>query len=218
MGRKHYFIDTENIGLEWLGVVPANEDNEIVMFVSKNTNMKVPLMLVAKIHNNYKHIRYIECKTLGIKNAMDFIIVSSVSYTAAKAPDNGQDEYIIVSNDHGYDVCVERLKELGANVTRIAVTKDLIESYESDKEAHPISLNSDKSVYRYTGNALRALIGNTGIPRCELNTVTEIVSNSKSKKSITNLEMSVLSKLVSTYGENKGTHYFKLLKAKKALT
>lgn len=112
--RKNYYIDSENVGDDWislLGSVAAN-DNIIVFYTDKSPHMNYNNLILLK--NSPKEITFIKC--FEGTNALDFQLCTEIGL---QVHDNPDVEFIIVSNDTGYDAAVKYLKLKNYQVKRI---------------------------------------------------------------------------------------------------
>ena len=112
--RKNYYIDSENVGDDWislLGSVAAN-DNIIVFYTDKSPHMNYNNLILLK--NSPKEITFIKC--FEGTNALDFQLCTEIGL---QVHDNPDVEFIIVSNDTGYDAVVKYLKQRKIPIKRI---------------------------------------------------------------------------------------------------
>lgn len=109
-----YYIDSENVGDNWISLLPAvTEDDEILVFYTQNSP-----------HMNYRNLRllkesptdvdFIEC--CEGSNALDFQLCTELGFRISSISDR---EFVIVSNDTGFDAVVKYWRKRGQAVRRI---------------------------------------------------------------------------------------------------
>lgn len=129
---RHFLVDSENVNDNWLMLFDmADEDDEIVVFYTKKSPHMSYMSVIRLIENNKIKIRFEEC--YEGTNALDFQLVSYMGYLMgcggacsenecdAASAETGADEYIIMSNDTGYDPAVRFWKDKGYAVRRFNV-------------------------------------------------------------------------------------------------
>lgn len=129
---RHFLVDSENVNDNWLMLFDmADEDDEIVVFYTKKSPHMSYMSVIRLIENNKINIRFEEC--YEGTNALDFQLVSYMGYLMgcggacsenecdASSAETGADEYIIMSNDTGYDPAVRFWKDKGYAVRRFNV-------------------------------------------------------------------------------------------------
>lgn len=129
---RHFLVDSENVNDNWLMLFDmADEDDEIVVFYTKKSPHMSYMSVIRLIENNKINIRFEEC--YEGTNALDFQLVSYMGYLMggggacsenecdAASAKTGADEYIIMSNDTGYDPAVRFWKDKGYAVRRFNV-------------------------------------------------------------------------------------------------
>ena len=129
---RHFLVDSENVNDNWLMLFDmADEDDEIVVFYTKKSPHMSYMSVIRLIENNKINIRFEEC--YEGTNALDFQLVSYIGYLMgcggacsenkcdAASAETGADEYIIMSNDTGYDPAVRFWKDKGYAVRRFNV-------------------------------------------------------------------------------------------------
>lgn len=129
---RHFLVDSENVNDNWLMLFDmADEDDEIVVFYTKKSPHMSYMSVIRLIENNKINIRFEEC--YEGTNALDFQLVSYMGYLMggggacsenecdAASAETSADEYIIMSNDTGYDPAVRFWKDKGYAVRRFNV-------------------------------------------------------------------------------------------------
>ena len=129
---RHFLVDSENVNDNWLMLFDmADEDDEIVVFYTKKSPHMSYMSVIRLMENNKINIRFEE--SYEGTNALDFQLVSYMGYLmgcagsfsenkcAAASAESCADEYIIMSNDTGYDPAVRFWKDKGFAVRRFNV-------------------------------------------------------------------------------------------------
>ncbi len=113
--KKVYLVDSENVGDVWVPLlVSAKEEEGVVVFYTQRSP-----------HMNYENVRMLKetdkeaafIKCFEGNNALDFQLVSELGYHLCKEPDC---DYIIVSNDTGFDAVVKYWAAKGMPVSRLS--------------------------------------------------------------------------------------------------
>lgn len=131
-----YLIDSENISDVWVELINALRptDSIIVFYTGKSSHLSCEKVR-RLMESDRKSISWISCYN-DSSNALDFQLVTELGSMAAKGL---VDEYVIVSNDKGFDAVVKYWKREGKLIRRI---KDgecvrqakLIEQAEANQE------------------------------------------------------------------------------------
>lgn len=111
--KKVYLIDTENVGTAWKDILPIkNSIDQILLFYTENSPYisYADLGVILQYPNAFEMIK---CNT-G-KNGLDFQLVSYLGYLLKTA---SKSNYIIVSNDTGFDSVVKFWQERGMSILR----------------------------------------------------------------------------------------------------
>lgn len=129
---RHFLVDSENVNDNWLMLFDmADEDDEIIVFYTKKSPHMSYMSVIRLMENNKINIRFEE--SYEGTNALDFQLVSYMGYLMgcagsfsenkcdAASAETGADEYIIMSNDTGYDPAVRFWKDKGYAVRRFNV-------------------------------------------------------------------------------------------------
>lgn len=131
VAKKVYLVDTENVGAVWkhLFQLAANTD-DILLFYTENT----PFLSYNDLEYilSYKE-RFTMIKCYTGNNALDFQLVSYLGFmmkTGAKT------QYIIVSNDTGYDAMIRFWNDRERNVSRLSQA-ELIRTVKQKTEKVP---------------------------------------------------------------------------------
>ena len=111
---KTYFIDSENVGDNWIALLQkaSADDTILVYYTMKSPHMNYRNIILLK--ESSKEVTFIECNYGN--NALDFQLCTDLGY---RVHDIGDGEFIIVSNDTGYDAVVRFWRKRGVSVKRI---------------------------------------------------------------------------------------------------
>ncbi|SCX02308.1 hypothetical protein SAMN02910339_00378 [Lachnospiraceae bacterium YSD2013] len=111
---KTYFIDSENVGDNWIALLgkASADDTILVYYTMKSPHMNYRNLILLK--QSDKEVTFIECNYGN--NALDFQLCTDLGY---RVHDIGDGEFIIVSNDTGYDAVVRFWRKRGVSVKRI---------------------------------------------------------------------------------------------------
>lgn len=111
---KIYLVDSENIGASWTQLLPgvSEEDRMYVFYTDKSPYISYDNLLQVIAYCKIP----VFCKCFEGKNALDFQLVSELGFMLCKDPEA---EFLIVSDDYGYDAAVRYWTEKGYNAKRI---------------------------------------------------------------------------------------------------
>lgn len=122
-------VDYENV--QDINTDVINEKIKMLIIVGENQK-KIPIALIQKTQPFGDSIEWMQIRSYGKKNALDFFIVYFLgNYTAKHA----LKEFIIYSKDTGYDPLIEYLKTKNFNVSRIINFKQFADSQKHEKQA-----------------------------------------------------------------------------------
>ena len=112
---KHYLIDSENVGDFWIPLLelPADQAELIVFYTKNSPHMSYDSLI--KLKESDRTVTFIKC--YEGTNALDFQLCSELGFLIAGNPG---DEFIIVTNDTGYDAAVKYWRRKEYSVKRIA--------------------------------------------------------------------------------------------------
>ena len=101
MAKKFYLVDTENVGSVWVDLIPtlAKQDCLLLFYTVNSSGISYEDLL--KLAGQEQKYEMIQCFT-G-RNGLDFQLVSYLGYLIKS---NAKAEFIIISNDIGYDAVV----------------------------------------------------------------------------------------------------------------
>ena len=131
---KYILVDYENV--QDINIDIVNEKIKMLIIVGEAQN-KIPINLIQKTQPFGNSIEWLQIKSNGKKNALDFFIVYFLGYYISK---HDNKEYIIYSKDTGYDPLIEYLENKGINVKRIVSFKQI---NKNSMENIPIEINED---------------------------------------------------------------------------
>lgn len=116
--RRTYLIDSENINDVWVELLQVLEDGDeiLVFYTDKSAHMGYD-RIVCLMEQKRGAVHWIKC--FEGQNALDFQLVTELGSCLSQ---NGSREYIIVSNDTGYDAVVRYWQQKGCSVRRIKGT------------------------------------------------------------------------------------------------
>ena len=132
---KIYFIDSENVGDNWVSLLDAltDDDKLLVFFTQKSPHMNYRNLVLLK--QSQKEVNFIEC--CEGNNALDFQLSTDLGFRICDTPDN---EFIIVSNDTGYDAVVKYWKRRGISLRRVQgrdcakIKTDMLKEQQNEKQ------------------------------------------------------------------------------------
>lgn len=112
---KTYFIDSENVGDNWISLlnVVTEEDVILVFYTNRSPHMNYKNVILLK--QSPVEVTFIEC--CEGNNALDFQLCTDLGYRMHELGDN--DEFIIVSNDTGFDAVVKYWRRRTKPIKRI---------------------------------------------------------------------------------------------------
>ena len=118
--KRYFLIDLENVG-KWAFDGSSREilkkvtiEDFFVLCANKmHGNGSIPGELLSALACAGANFRVIEIANVG-KNAMDFCLASQLGYLISQ--DGNSAEYWIVSNDRGFEACVEFGRSMGVKV------------------------------------------------------------------------------------------------------
>lgn len=117
--KKTYLIDSENINDIWVMLLHIlGEKDEIAVFYTDNSAYMSYGKIVRILKQEQGALRWIKC--FEGTNALDFQLVSELGHMLCG---DGRREYVIVSNDTGYDVVVRYWQGRGYSVRRMKSTE-----------------------------------------------------------------------------------------------
>ncbi len=100
--RKVYLVDTENIGSSWKELLPKKGSKDMLVLFYTEYSPGISYTDLDLIRQYPSSFELIEC--YPGKNGLDFQLVTYLGYLIKSAP---KTDYIIVTNDTGYDAVVK---------------------------------------------------------------------------------------------------------------
>ena len=117
--EKYILVDYENV--QDINTDIINNNIKMIIIVGENQN-KIPIELIQKIQPFGNSIEWLQIKSNGKKNALDFFIAY---FLGCFISTQNNKEYIIYSKDTGYDPLIDYLKSKDIKVKRIVSFKQL---------------------------------------------------------------------------------------------
>lgn len=130
--KKTYLVDTENVGTVWKLLLESitKQDSLILFYTEKSPSISYSDLRY--IFDYAEAFEMISCH-MG-KNGLDFQLVTYLGYLLRTAT---KSEYIIISNDTGYDSVIKFWKERDKKISRL--TKAMImEKDGNQKTVEPV--------------------------------------------------------------------------------
>lgn len=112
----YYLIDAENTGKRWIEYIAPVPGSKVFLF-AVNPVLNINYSEMAQIIKVCKDFTFMPCEA-GV-NAVDFQLISYLGFLLFTVPVGTQ--FVILSNDKGYDPAVHFWRKRGYNVSRIAV-------------------------------------------------------------------------------------------------
>lgn len=139
-----YLVDSENVNDAWIGLVTTMEakDEILVFYTEKSPHMSYE-KVIELTRLSDRPIQWIKC--VEGSNALDFQLVTELGARVAAAP---EDEFIIVSNDNGFDAAVKYWVQREKSVRRMksAECRQLARtSKEEKKQAEQVRLQAEEN-------------------------------------------------------------------------
>lgn len=113
--RKIYLVDTENIGSRWMTLCETFSKYDKLLLFHTNEAMKFTFEDMRYLQPYMSQVHMIHCYN-GTPNALDFQLCAVNGYLFAA---DKESEYVIVSNDSGYDRMIHFMKGMGQNISRM---------------------------------------------------------------------------------------------------
>ena len=160
---KYILVDYENV--QDINIDIIDKNIKMLIILGENQN-KIPIDLIQKTQPFGNSIEWLQIKSNGKKNALDFFIVYFLGYYISTQANK---EYIIYSKDTGYEPLIEYLKARNINVKRIVSFKQISKNnFENEQqifnEAHnenitKIKENLNKVAANKRPKSKKSLIG-----------------------------------------------------------
>ena len=118
MAKKVYLVDTENVGSVWIKLLPnMPKQDEIILFFTEHSPAVSYTDLISLLEYTDR-FEFVKCY-MG-RNGLDFQLVSYLGYMLRNA---AKTEFLIVSNDIGFDSVVKFWCDRGRRVSRLNASK-----------------------------------------------------------------------------------------------
>jgi len=111
--RKVYLVDTENVGSAWKELLPQKGSKDLIILFFTEHSPGISYYDLDIIRQYPSSFDMIEC--IPGKNGLDFQLVSYLGYLIKTAP---KTDYIIVTNDTGFDSVVKFWNQREMSVVR----------------------------------------------------------------------------------------------------
>lgn len=130
-------VDCENVGIEqWLSTVSVGKNDRVFLFYSSGVSATMHLDALSKILNSpTSRIAMVKCS--AGKNSMDLCIASKCGELFNK--ERRPREYLIVSNDTGYDGFIKTCVEQGHKIKRNGTNTSLSSAQPSAAVPIPVA-------------------------------------------------------------------------------
>ena len=142
---RHYLVDSENVNDNWLMLLEFTEmtDDIIVFYTDKSPHMSYTSLV--RIVEQTHQIQFKKCYTGP--NGLDFQLVSYLGYLMCDNQDS-DDEFIIMSNDNGFDCVVKFWNNRNITVKRLDVAhcKQLYDQFLFRKQQDRTDLEQNESI------------------------------------------------------------------------
>lgn len=221
--RVTYLIDTENVQNVWTKLLDeTKKTDDFVIFYTVNSS-HLPLDILAKIVNEK---RKVECVETDIgTNALDVTLITDLAIRAemnrAKNP-NIPREYVIVSDDKGYEPAIHYLNKRGIAARRLQldVTTRHKRPQPANAEDERTEPESAKPKPRYTGvqeQWRQTLLRHPGITESDVTVCIKYLIGSMTQRT-QQARMEVFRKSLDKYYKNDGLSKQMYERVKPAIT
>lgn len=191
--RKVYLVDTENVAGEWRWLLSSMRTKDmLILFYTEHSR--------GILYDDLEMILKYPCaikleRCVAGKNALDFQLVSHLGYLIRTAP---KSNYIIVSDDTGYDAVIKYWKNFDVSVTRMNM-KDIpgrIRILKNKKEMDP-------SVERW----IKAILKEEAFEEAEVDVICDIICEYSEEQLQT-----LYATLLKEFGHQRGVSIYQLFK------
>ena len=194
----YYLIDYENVSEEMLmKMQELKKDSLVYLFYSENGGKKISLDALEKIQGSGRRVQNIKVNA-GTKNALDFQLSSYLGFLISKGSE--KDDFIIISNDKGYDVVAKFWCDKKYKVSRmdVGLTKK-VSTAKSEKSAS--TTNQKKSKVDKDDVATQGEVQKVLGKGYNFQAITEIVNQYKTKTAINSALIKFANKDTKKAGE-----------------
>lgn len=162
-----YLIDTENVASEWIEKfqqlgMDQPDSKIIIAYTDKSSKLSYDQISFLLENSAQASIGFTKCRN-GKPNALDFHILGTITRMMME---NKDEEYIIVSNDTGFDEFISVISGTGIHLSRLSCDAEK----EIDKERLITIFDDDASDERITNEKelfaaqRQFLVSNCGVP------------------------------------------------------
>jgi hypothetical protein len=124
---KTYLVDTENVHNTWVSVLDKlGPKDRVILFATENSP-KMTLSEVKSMEPWLDRISVIDVFS-GTPNALDFQLCAYLGHLAHNAT---KSEFVIVSQDNGYDPVIAMMIQRGRNVSRIDTKEGFVQKKDT---------------------------------------------------------------------------------------
>lgn len=191
---KTYYVDSENVGENWIDLLIEEEESDFLIFYTGHSP-RIDYEHAINLMNAKKKPEFIHCYEGN--NALDFQLVSYLGYQLRS---DEVKEIIIVSNDTGFDAVINFWMERGMNIKRLAT--NCVQTNDSKVEEEPVS--SDEVAEHQIVDVNAKL---HGVEKKELYTVINCMGATDTP----NIHLAY----IHFYGNKKGEEIYKHMKSEK---
>ena len=116
-----YYVDVENVGNEWMNIIKDETPNDKILYLFTSKYAHLTYSEAAFLHD-YMSLGVVYIKEGwscgGGSNAIDYYLMGTMNNDIITDENAEKNEYIILSDDKGYDAFIRELKEKGINIRR----------------------------------------------------------------------------------------------------
>lgn len=155
-----YLIDFENVHSDGLkGIEKLERSDECYIFYSEHAGV-LTFNMHKKITESRAKIYYVEAQ-VGMKNALDFQLVSYLGYMLREKPEA---TYCLISNDKAFELVSKFWQDKGVNVTSaVSLDKAANAAQYSKISAELEKLLADRSEREFVEKCINELSTKSGI-------------------------------------------------------
>lgn len=155
-----YLIDFENVHSDGLkGIEKLERSDECYIFYSEHAGV-LTFNMHKKITESRAKMYYVEAQ-VGMKNALDFQLVSYLGYMLREKPEA---TYCLISNDKAFELVSKFWQDKGVNVTSaVSLDKAANAAHYSKISAELEKLLADRSEREFVEKCINELSTKSGI-------------------------------------------------------
>lgn len=208
-----FLIDFENVHSQGIsGIEKLSADDRVYLFYSNNAD-SLSFRAHKAILNSEADIQYMSV-TSGVKNALDFQLVSFLGYLIAVSP---YSNYIIISSDNGFSAVKSFWRDIEISIkpsinSYIKPNELTLPEMPAEAAAAKAEINNDEIAQSVSEPAVSA----------EIKRMLDIFSTEKIKKEERNNIIALAKKssdkqqfytgMTKIFGMEKGLHLYKILR------